>query len=90
MQDTAVHLAAYEDQLRFIMRLLKPYDHTVLQGLASILSEGIEKLVDEKRQLNIDECIFLKKIPDILSEYAFIPTSKIPDAHLLTHFKNPQ
>lgn len=90
MQDTAIHLAAYEDQLLFIMRLLKPYNHVVLQGLAAILSEGIQKLIDENRHLSIDECVFLKKIPDILSEYAFIPTSKIPDAHLLTHFKNPQ
>jgi len=89
MQETATILNAYEEQLKFIRGLLKPFDHAVLQGLSSILAEGLAKLVDEKRPLTSDECHFLKKIPEILSEYAYIPTSKIPDAHLLTHFKNP-
>lgn len=90
MLDTSGILKAYEKQLHFILGLLKPFDHDVLQGLSFILAEGIDELIKENRQLTSDECVFLKKIPDILSEYALIPSSKIPDAHLLTHFKNPQ
>ena len=90
MQDTRATLEAYSQQLNFIRDLLKPFGHNVFQGLTAILIEGIDVIVKENRQLSSGECVFLKKIPEILSEYAFIPTSKIPDAHLLTHFKNSQ
>lgn len=88
MPDTENILKAYEEHLQFICVLLEPFDHAVFQGLSLILSEGLNKLIDKKRQLNSDECVFLRKIPEILSEYAFIPTSKIPDVHLLKHFKD--
>jgi len=47
VQDAATILKAYEEQLKFIRGLLQPFDHAVLQGLSSILAEGLARLVDE-------------------------------------------
>lgn len=81
-------LMDYEKYFSSICELLLPYNHAVFQDLAAILSEGLNKIISENRPLIDSECIFLKRIPEILSEYAFIPDSKIPDLHLLNHFKN--
>ncbi len=89
MEETEPVLMAFDKQFKFICDLLVPYNHSVFKALASILSEGLDKLISENRPLAKHECIFLNKIPEILSEYAFIPDSKIPDVHLLNHFKNP-
>jgi len=86
--DTNLALVDYEKYFSSICELLLPYNHAVFQDLATILSEGLNKIINENRQLIDSECVFLKKIPEILSEYAFIPESKIPDLHLLNHFKN--
>jgi len=81
-------LMDYEKYFSSICELLLPYNHAVFQDLATILSEGLNKIISENRPLSDSECVFLKRIPEILSEYAFIPDSKIPDLHLLNHFKN--
>ncbi len=83
-------LANYCDELHHLCDPITSPHYKVLQGLCSILFEGINCIAIESRTLTEDECKFLKKIPSILSEYVFIPTSRIPDAHLLSHFKNPK
>ena len=81
-------LKEYDECFSSICVLLLPYNHAVFSGLTTILSEGLHIIIDENRSLFESEYEFLKRIPEILSEYAFIPESKIPDLHLLNHFKN--
>jgi len=88
--DIQLVLNHYEKQLKVIHDSLISSDHEGLLRLSVILIEGLHKLVNAKRNLTEDECHFLKKIPEIFSEYVFIPSSKISDAHLLSHFKNPR
>lgn len=62
--------------------------YTVLHDLCIILVQGIDSILSECRALTVDEIVFLKGIPKILSEYIEIPKSKIPDVHLLGHLKS--
>ena len=90
----ADEISAVEDIKLYKLQVQEIYDSInsdkrfVLSGLLVILIEGLDKLISEDKKLNLDECKFLKKIPDILSEYILIPTSKIPDAHLLCFLAN--
>jgi len=88
--DTQLVLNQYEEQLQNIHDSLITSDHAGLLRLSVILFEGLQMLINANRNLTENECRFLKKIPEIFSEYVFIPSSKISDAHLLSHFKNPQ
>lgn len=88
-EDVHSLLESYCDELHQVCDDLHDPHYEVMQGLCHILIEGISTIAEESRRLTDRECDFLKKIPTILSEYVFIPTSKIPDAHLLSHFKNP-
>jgi len=83
-------LKEYDEYFSSICVLLLPYNHAVFSDLTTILSEGLNIIINENRPLIESECLFLKRIPEILSEYAFIPESKIPDLHLLNHFKNKE
>ena len=83
-------LKEYDEYFSSICVLLLPYNHAVFSDLTTILSEGLNIIIDDNRPLIESECAFLKRIPEILSEYAFIPESKIPDLHLLNHFKNKE
>jgi len=87
--DTQFVLNQYEEQLQNIYNSLITSDHAGLLRLSVILSEGLQMLINANRNLTENECSFLKKIPEIFSEYVFIPSSKISDAHLLSHFKSP-
>ncbi len=82
-------LEKYKKQLNIIHDFLVSSGHQGLFQLSEVLSEGLKQLIDENRSLTRDECNFLKKVPEIFSEYIFIPSSKISDAHLLSHLKNP-
>ena len=79
---------AYELQIQNVQDLIKSNECAVLSGLLDMLLVGLKKLLDEKKPLTKDDCQFLKKVPDILSEYLLIPSSRIPDAHFFSHFKN--
>ena len=52
--DIELVLKSYDEHLQFIFGLLVPFDHAVFKGLSLILSEGLNKLIGEKRQLAIE------------------------------------
>ena len=81
-------LKTYETQIQHIHNLVGSNDRQVLAGLLDILLDGLKQLANKDKPITVDECRFLAKVPEILSEYIFIPASKMPDAHLLSHFKN--
>lgn len=85
--DSGKVVAKYIKQVQVIHGLINPDDCIVLNGLLVILLDGLKNLLDKKKALDNDECAFLIKIPDILSEYLFIPSSRIPDVNLFNHFK---
>lgn len=87
-EGTSLILNEYDKQLKVIHDLLVTSGHAGLLALSDILSQGLHLLIEEERSLTKNECEFLLKIPEIFSEYIFIPSSKISDAHLLSHLKN--
>ncbi|HED36393.1 MAG TPA: hypothetical protein ENJ08_19525, partial [Gammaproteobacteria bacterium] len=87
-REIATHLNQYARQLQSACECLNPSAHESLACFSIIIEEGLELLIGEERALTINESSFLKKIPDILSEYILIPESKIPDAKFLRHLKN--
>ncbi|VAW64526.1 Signal transduction histidine kinase CheA [hydrothermal vent metagenome] len=88
--DSVAYLKQYKALLHPICNCLYTPVHESLPGLSAILLEGIDLLIAEKRALTDDEFSFLQTIPEIFSEYIFIPESKVPDARLLSHLKNRQ
>lgn len=86
--NTKVCLSQFGKQLQTACECLNPAAHESLACFSIVIEEGLELLINEKRQLTEDEAAFLQKIPDILSEYILIPGSKIPDAKFLMHLKS--
>ncbi len=83
-------LIKFQQNIESLSKQLCSTDDSIMCHLVKILSEGIESITDESRNLTENELSFLDKIPTILYEYIELPKSKIPDAHFLTHVKNSQ
>ena len=90
MSYTRLALIDYKGQLERICSYANPDEYACMLDLSMILIDGIDQLIDEDRNLSTHESDFLKKFSEILSEYILLPNSKLPDAHLLYLFKDPQ
>lgn len=86
--DATENIELYEAQIETIHTLVNPNERMVLSNLLLILLEGLQRLIHGNKPLTTDECQFLKKVPEILSEYILLPSSRMPDAHFIGHLKN--